>query len=869
MSRILYCTDAAGISQGYKPVFNSILTRVGIRTNDVLVTSIYPSLKGILKKKAANSQTWVLNQERRGDVERWLESKIKIVQPDVIVTSCPAIVGVITEEGRGADTVELARGGVYWFQGIPVIVTYPPAAVNRRTEDKTGKRGGEVEEDGVTPYKVKSGSFIILYDWARVSRFAQGKQLRVPEFDYSVCRDRTDLDAAVRMLDSAVAIAEDIETLGSPAIISCVGFCGLFPDGRIKSWVIPFADRFSETGAFWEDDEDFAHAIESVRKINANGAIKIMQNGSYDCSYFIRDLMPPNRYLFDTLHAWHSIYPELPKKLNFIASMLLDNFQYWKDDIKGLDNKDGTRKDHSMERYWRYNAQDCYYTLLCAFQLIPLLQNNPQYKHNYENEFLQMLSGLWMSMRGVKADKQRLLDHELRLSDEREVALMRIRKLVDDPQFNPDSPQQKQSLLYDVLGAAKRDEGGKLIGPKSRKNPSAGARAMKLIKSEHPIFKVFCEAIEAAGAPRKQISDICRMPLLTGRFRTAFSAAGTETWRFSSKKSNFWDGSNAQNITKEMRDWLVADEGCFLFDVDYSQSDAVFVAYESNDPKMIETMTCGKDSHSVHASHFFKIPYEDIIKGKKENDPLITDPHTGIRPITKRVAHGANYQMAASTLYATMGKEAVVAAARALGHADAGAWDEARLIHLCGLLLGEYRKLYPRLSRNGWYKEIYEQLKNSGRITNAFGMTRRFMGDPDDPTTQREATAFYGQSDTAGNMNRVLKEIQFGILPERFRDGPNPWFRDKPLVIDSPEYGVEILLQVHDSFVGQVNTRAPRWKEGLNNLLTVMQRPCIINGHVVRVPTEAEIGKRWSSGMIPWRSGDPFDLDRIGVRIAA
>src|SRR3546814_8145012 len=63
----------------------------------------------------------------------------------------------------------------------------------------------------------------------------------------------------------------------------------------------------------------------------------------------------------------------------------------------------------------------------------------------------------------------------------------------------------------------------------------------------------------------------------TDRFRTAYGAAGTTSTRLSSKSSDFWDGTNAQNIRGTFRDFLVADPECILLDVDFSQSDDVFV----------------------------------------------------------------------------------------------------------------------------------------------------------------------------------------------------------------------------------------------------------------------------------------------------
>jgi len=79
-------------------------------------------------------------------------------------------------------------------------------------------------------------------------------------------------------------------------------------------------------------------------------------------------------------------------------------------------------------------------------------------------------------------------------------------------------------------------------------------------------------------------------------------------------------------------------------------------------------------------------------------------------------------------------------------------------------------------------------------------------------------------------------------------------------------HGFALLLQVHDSFVIQLNTRHPRWKEAAHNVLHVMNRPVIINGHSVRIKTEAELGTRWSKKeMIEWKGKDPHDLDRIAA----
>lgn len=863
MTTVLYFTDPLGITQGYAPLFNQLVRACGIPPQAIQYANVHSLVPNALGRRA-NELEKCANPEQYENVKRVVDHTIQSVKPSLIVTSCAATLHVLNEQEWRADKIGVCRGSKYDYQGIPAIVVTPISAMHRKTKSKDI----DFDSEGVADtYQIKDGHWLLARDWGKVGRYFNGKQRRFPSFTYSVCRSVEDLDAAVESLTKAVAIACDIETTGSReaggSCISCAGYTGLMPDGDLRTYVIPFADKFKIGGVFWDCDSEFAHAIRAVQTINANDAIKILQNGSYDSAYFITYGMPLNNYALDTMHLWHSLYPELEKSLDVIASVMLDEYRYWKQDIKGVqEDKSGARRDKSMEKFWRYNGLDCYNTMCSALLLTRLVKHFPDITFNYANEFPQMLAGLVMTMRGLRADFPRREELRGKLEKEAEESLATFRRMVDDPDFNVNSSPQKNELFYDILKATPRNAKGKLIKGGGTKGRSAGKNALKMIKTEHPFFRLIVEAMEATQEPANQISKVCNVHVATERFRSTIGVR-TETWRYSSSSSPFWDGTNAQNIRKSMRDWLTADDGYILFDVDYSQSDAVFVAYESNDLRYIDTMSSGRDSHAIHAEFFFKRSYDSIVAGKKADDPAITHPIKGIRNITKRVVHGANFQMAGGTLLVTMGKESVVAAAEYMGYADAATWTESQMESFCQRMLNSFRHLYPRLSKNGWYGEIAKLLVRDRKITNAFGMTRSFLGNPKDFGTQREATAFYGQSDTAGNMNRCMEELLYGYIPPVFRDGPNEHAKEKPLQLDGKEFGMEFCLQVHDSLIGQINTRAPRWKEAMHNLLTVMERPITINGHRVVVPAEAEIGKRWGKSMIPWRSGDPYDLDRV------
>lgn len=873
--RILYMMDKFGISQGYKPAFDRMMKLSGIPRSAVILDDIYKLVEKPLIRKG-QEKIWRFDPEKLPRIREILDLRIKSLKPTLIVVSCPAVLGVLADGDQRLATLEKMRGGVYYYRGIPCIVVYPVTAIHQRVDSRIVENE-DGESDTQTPYKVKDGYQILLWDWSKVGRYYQGKQRRLPEFRYSICRTLEDCYAARDYLTKeCVLIAEDCETGNYPPGLTCNGYAGLHKSGAIHAFVIPLFDEFAPGGTFWASEDDHAIALSVIRDINECDIIKALQNGAYDASYYIRDQLGLKNFFLDAMIMWWSRYMELPKSLDFISSVLNDSFQYWKDDIKGEENEKLETRAGNMERYWRYNALDCYYTLTNCLYLLQIMSKNPQMQFNYNDAMMRMFSGLKMSIRGIKADFKRMAEHRADLIAAMDKGVERLRYMIDDPEFNVNSSDQKKSLLYDVFGLRERTARGRYYDPnkpKTRENtPSAGKIPVKLAKAEHPLFRFILDVMDSALEPRVQMSNIFGYPdesaprgvrgglyLPTKRFRYALNAVGTETTRFSGKKSNFWDGGNPQNIRSEYKDWLIADEDHIILDVDYSQSDDVFIAYESQDPDKIAVIESGDDVHSRNGELFFGIPYEKIVEGKRNKEKWCIDPIIGVRQNSKRAGHGSNFQMAAMTLYVTMGREAVIACAEVLGHPDAASWDQERLVNLCGLLMGKYRKRYRRLNKNEWYKEIAQEL-TTGKITNCFGVTRWFLGDPADNGTQREATAFYGQSATAGNMNRVMYEIDWGFIPQTFRDGPNPHRYEKPLKMDWKSHGFGFHLQVHDNFVSQLNLKHPRFREAAHNLLHVMNRPVIIHGREVRVAAEAELGLRWGKKMIAW-DGKPETLD--------
>lgn len=685
----------------------------------------------------------------------------------------------------------------------------------------------------------------------------------MPRPNRTICWTPKELKECWEFMNEAVLIAPDIETIPfdkkklkpskaqaaagikpSPPVFCMTvnAYSGVLKDGTIGSYALPFLNSKSPTSGV-------PYHIEAIydtsAKVNDLPVRKTFQNGVYDCAWYLYYGLPVRNYAYDSMSMWWSLYPDLPRRLDFISSVLLDDYQYWK----------GDRKDEDFDVYMNYGMSDTESTLRNTMKLIKLLEENDQARVNFFFAHMRCLSGLGMSAKGLAVDESVMDEIGAALNVEAVKALESLRYLVADPDFNPSSPAQKKHLIYNLLGAKFRTAKGR---PAKRiEDASTGAIPLRSMRSDHPLFRMVANSILDAQTPAKQISNvvgIARFPAgSTGsRFLTSYDGVGTTTTRFSSRGSAFGHGGNGQNIRKKYRRFGRADVGCFYFEADYSAADDVFVAYESQEQKKIDLVLSGMDGHAVNACIFFpNWTYEGIVAGKKADDPLIVHPTTGIRQITKKVVHGTHYLMAALTMFNNAGREAIVAAAIQGGYEDAGRWPQQRLVEYCGFLASRFREHYPRFQLEGdsvdsWYRELRREVVSTGGFLTPFRYFQRFASDPHDDSTLRAVAATAGQAGTAGRINTVLDELAHGFIPKFFRDNENPSYGDAPKRVGEALNGISIRQQTHDSMGFNVNPMQRGWLAGLQGVLDSFHRPIPIYGRAVHVGVEWDASIYWA-----------------------
>ena len=375
------------------------------------------------------------------------------------------------------------------------------------------------------------------------------------------------------------------------------------------------------------------------------------------------------------------------------------------------------------------------------------------------DEVYQFQMKLWYCaframLRGVRIDKELRKQLGLELLDEIAKREQELIDMLGHP-LNPRSPVQMKRVFYEQLA---------LPVQRNRKThkPSLDDEALTKLCNKEPIIRPIVRNIleqRSIGVFNSTFVGALLDP--DGRIRCSFNPAGTETYRLSSSKNAFGAGTNLQNIPKgdeddvtltdvdlrlpNIRKLFIPDVGCTIFDCDLSGADAQVVAWEA-DAKLLKQLF--REKVKIHAFNARELYGNDAgPDGKRE--PYYSR--------TKQGGHLSNYGGTPRTLAATIGIS----------------------VHEAERFQHRWFELHPEI--RGWHRRIESELQTRRFIRNKFGYRRFYFGRVEELLP--EALAWIPQSTVACVTNRAWEAI------------------------DREVHEVAVLLQVHDSLVGQYLTR--------------------------------------------------------------
>lgn len=502
--------------------------------------------------------------------------------------------------------------------------------------------------------------------------------------------------------------------------------------------------KTSQPEGYWSVEEE-AELVELMCKLM--GMVEIIgQNWNYDAQYIYRHwhFMCPN--VTDTMIQQHSCFSNLPKNLAFLSSMYCEDHLYWKDDRTGWE--DGDDGEGEIQ-YWRYNCTDAARTL-AIHQVLANVAKGMQLES--VNEFQQTLRQrvLRTMIRGVR------VDHKLR----GELSMQLMQEVAEREQWmqevlgqtiNIKSPKQMADFFY-------RQMGQREIRNRKTGSVTCNDEALHKIAQREPILLPVTRKIAELRSLGVFHSTFVLAPLdVDGRMRCTFNVCGTETYRFASSKNAFDTGMNMQNIPKggeleedglelpNIRKLFIPDPGMTMFDIDLDSADLRIVTWESDCKWMKENFAAGRK------------PYVEVMKEYYHDQSMSKNSHPREYAMFKSLCHGTNY----------------------LGTADGIAPRIGLLVHETERIQKWYFGLCPEIEK--WQNEIKKQVSGRRYVQNAFGY-RNYFFDRIEGTVFNQAVAWIPQSTVACLINRAWGTIEDN-MPE-----------------------AEILIQVHDSLVGQVPT---------------------------------------------------------------
>ena len=553
---------------------------------------------------------------------------------------------------------------------------------------------------------------------------------------------RPSISDVVSWIDAAILLKKrvsfDIETIGKH--VRCIGLAVKASLGTIGSAreaiVIPFFSFSSSEMMSVSDDKKFISfsgtagssssywslhdeiiVLKKIAELFADKDVqKVGQNSiSFDMP-IIEDefgIEITNHYM-DTMHAFHVLYSELPKSLNFLVSILTNYPNYWTGKV--------TENDDSE---WKYCAMDAITTLDISHEIEDDLATSgcTDYYFGHIHKLAIALSAASRTGILVDVDVRRKLIEKSRIISDR--LILEINEIAGRP-INPNSPKQIGELLY-------KDMGFPVIYKK--KKQTTDEEAVRKLEQRYPDEKILSKIIEYRKKT-KLVSTFLDVNISEdGRMRTSFNASGTTGARPSSSQNLWKEGMNLQNIpvgksrgVENIRHIFIAGPGNVFVKADLSQAEAMVVGeilYKLGDRTIHDKYKDPNfDIHTWATAGILNIDEKDVNKMDRERFGKLSN-------------HSGNYCAG----YKVLMKKAITEGLVGIDAAMAKSIIESR------------HKMIPGLRK--WWKDVEKQLRRTRTLSTCLGRTRMFFGRLDDNAVIRDAVSYVPQS-TVGDVCNIM-----------------------------------------------------------------------------------------------------------------
>jgi len=332
---------------------------------------------------------------------------------------------------------------------------------------------------------------------------------------------------------------------------------------------------------------------------------KVCQNGKYDIGVLRSYGIEVNNFYFDTMLASYIIDPDEKHGMDELAQKYLHYKPIPLSDLIGI-KKDPTKIfDVNPNELSNYSAEDADITFRLYEVLKQEIEKNSLTKLAYEVEFPLAPVLEDIEREGIRVDESVLNI----LSRDLQILLDNYTKKIFElagEEFNINSPQQMQKIIFDKLGLQK--------GKKTKTGFSTDARSLDILRGEHEIIDIILDYRQVSKLKSTYTDSL---PGLinkhTGRIHTSFNQTVAATGRLSSNEPNLQNIPVRTEMGKEIRKaFIPRDKDYVILSADYSQIELRIMASICGDEGLTKAFKNGEDIHRSTAALVFMVKPQDV-----------------------------------------------------------------------------------------------------------------------------------------------------------------------------------------------------------------------------------------------------------------
>ena len=208
-----------------------------------------------------------------------------------------------------------------------------------------------------------------------------------------------------------------------------------------------------------------------------------------------------------------------------------------------------------------------------------------------------------MTRTGILVDRKGIEAFGVQLRQELDQVLTRIEMEAGTSDFNPNSPKQLGTLLFDTMGLPH--------GKKTKNGWSTDAETLEKLR-DIPLVEDILQYRACQKLNSTYVEGLLKVIGEDGRIHTRFNQTEARTGRLSSDNPNLQNIPIRTEMGSKLRAYFVAKPGCVLVDADYSQIELRILAHVTGDAHMQEAFLSGADIHRSTAAKIYNIRPEDV-----------------------------------------------------------------------------------------------------------------------------------------------------------------------------------------------------------------------------------------------------------------